>query len=154
MILQVRDCNTGVIYSAYSLANFTVGTYVSGGYISTEQQACFEILGYGYPTVDVLDVKLDKFFFNTCPDCLLALDGTKVVELEPCCGGPNIIVDTIEPFALGANNIYSLQLDFSTNGCYVLVGFNAGIPTATVNTIYDDYSGTDCTDCLLKYPCE
>jgi hypothetical protein len=156
MILQVRDCNTGVIYSAYSSTNFTVGTYVSGNYISTEQQACFEILGYGYPTVDILDVYLNKFgvAFSTCPDCLLALEGTKVVELQPCCGGPNIIVDTIEPFTLGANNIYSLQLDFSTNGCYVLVGFSLGSPTATVNTIYGSYTGTDCTDCLLSYPCE
>jgi hypothetical protein len=154
ILYQVRDCNTNIVYTAISLSLLTVGSYYPGIYES-EQQSCFEVLGYGYPETNPLEIFIKSLETNlaTCEECQITIEGNKVVELQPCCGGPNIIASTTLGFGFGPNKVYALGFTTEINGCYLLVGFSTGTPTETVNGIFQVFNTSDCAECLLKYPC-
>jgi hypothetical protein len=74
-LYQVRDCNTDIIYTARVVNGLlTVGSYYAGT-VSPEFGdkffSCFEVLGYGYPAVDPLEVSIlpGAFGFATCGEC-------------------------------------------------------------------------------------
>jgi hypothetical protein len=71
---QVRDCNTDIIYTALSFNNLlTIGLYYLGDNFSTGQKSCFEVLGYGYPESDPLEISISSLAvgFSTCEQCNL-----------------------------------------------------------------------------------
>jgi hypothetical protein len=78
LLYQVRDCNTDIIYTAAVINTLlTVGSYYSGKVIpkvGLPFESCFEVLGYGYPTVDPLEVSIlqGAFEFVTCLECQTA----------------------------------------------------------------------------------
>lgn len=157
LLYQVRDCNTEVIYTALVInASLIVGSYYNGLNNNIEEQSCFEVLGYGYPETDPLEIFISALAvgFSTCEECQITLPGVKVVELQPCCGGENIIANTLLGFPFGPNSVYALQNGMSAiNACYLLVGLSTGTPTTSVNSIASGSNTSDCTVCLQKHPC-
>jgi len=157
-LYQVRDCNTNIIYTTRVVNELlTVGLYYGGIIMGMmNQESCFEVLGYGYPETNPLDVVMFGGLqgFSTCEECQITLPGVKVVELQPCCGGPNIIASTTLGFPFGPNSVYALETDMSAiNACYLLVGLSTGTPTTSVNLIASGSNTSDCTVCLQKHPC-
>jgi hypothetical protein len=74
-LYQVRDCQTLLIYTAIALNTLNVGSFYQGVYISSvsDIKSCFEVLGYGYPQTDFLDVGIDfnSTEYTTCEECTL-----------------------------------------------------------------------------------
>tara|TARA_R110000868_G_scaffold116273_1_gene309765 strand:+ start:930 stop:2678 length:1749 start_codon:yes stop_codon:yes gene_type:complete len=75
LLYQVRDCNTDIIYTS-SVVNglLVVGSYYTGTVmppLGLSYKSCFEILGYGYPTIDPLEVNIQATAtqFATCEEC-------------------------------------------------------------------------------------
>jgi hypothetical protein len=70
-LYQVRDCNTNIVYTAAASNLLTVGLYYPGIYES-DQQSCFEVLGYGYPQTNPLEIFIPGLLlgFSTCEECL------------------------------------------------------------------------------------
>lgn len=71
LLYQVRDCNTDVIYTASVINNLlTVGLYYTGSN-NIDEQSCFEVLGYGYPETNPLEIliSVSALGFPTCEDC-------------------------------------------------------------------------------------
>ncbi len=68
-LYQVRDCNTDIIYTASIInALLIVGSYYNGT-IVPDTISCFEVLGYGYPTIDLLEVFIESLEYTTCQEC-------------------------------------------------------------------------------------
>jgi hypothetical protein len=72
-LYQVRDCDTLLVYTAIAYNTLNVGSFYQGGYISSvsDIKSCFEVLGYGYPQTDLLDVSIDVIptEYSTCEEC-------------------------------------------------------------------------------------
>ncbi len=160
-VWEVRDCADNTVYRAYSINNIlTIGSYYTAIFKDSGEYSCFEVLGYGYPQSINEIVEIDSDYgFAQCEECALALPGLKTVELQPCCGGPNVIATTAASvvFQFGSNNVYSLTTyDFITtiNQCYILLGFSTATPTTEVININKPFNTSDPAKCLDNYPCE
>lgn len=70
-LYKVRDCNTNSIYTAaIKNALLNVGSFYPGASTGTFPFAsCFEVLGYGYPTIDPLEIVLGVNESFTCEEC-------------------------------------------------------------------------------------
>jgi hypothetical protein len=162
LLYQVRDCDTNIIYTAQVInASLIVGSYYfgqldTGG--SEYEFSCFEVLGYGYPTVNPLSAYLIQDEYLSCEECTLKRPGTKTLEIQPCCGGDSIIVTYNGPWTAGIGGVAALKLfDISGNNigiaCYTLIGLSSGPVISTdYYTLSNNYS--DCIDCLNSYPCD
>ena len=154
LLWEVRDCATNLVYTVGSSASpvftVTIGSFYVGA-IGTGQQKCFEVLGYGYPASGIIGELYVSIEFGDCEECAIALPGIKVVELQPCCGGPNVIIETNVGFSFGIGAAYVFALNGIDKQCYTLVGYSLSSPSF-VNPPYD--SGHNlCISCVQKYPC-
>ena len=157
---KVKDCQTNDIYTAQAFGVLTVGSYYFGiwsdGMLGSE--SCYEVLGYGYPDTDPLMVNFGLINFEsaTCAECLLALNTSKNLELQPCCGGGTINVNYQGGWYTGIGGTQSVNVfdEFDTllyTACFTLVGYS----TVPVDPGYAnlDNSYVYCIDCLTTYPC-
>ncbi len=151
---EVRDCATNIVYTVSSNSSPafmpTIGSFYNGNLL-TPTRVCFEVLGYGYPQLGTFGQLTSSPEFGSCEECSISLDGLKTVELQPCCGGPNIIVQTTVGFGLGIGAAYIFALNGIDKQCYTLIGYSLSSPSF-VNPPYSGVIPT-CTACIPKYPC-
>jgi hypothetical protein len=148
LLYQVRDCNTDSIYTAGVDGLLTVGSY----YISEFSfESCFEILGYGYPTVDPLEVFIGGLDteFATCEECNASQE-PRWVQLQRCCADDVITAQITGVFPVGQTQyIYLTNLinpTFSGDYCCTLLG--PGTPQPPLWTgVADGDIYEDCPDC-------
>jgi hypothetical protein len=156
-VWQVRNCADNTVYIAASINNvLTVGLFYTGYFESTEEQSCFEVLGYGYPNLDPNIVVINRGNgLVDCIECSLALPGLKTVELQPCCGGPNINATTAASvvFQFGSNSVYSLTTTDVVSQCYTLIGYSTAVPSTEVISINKPFDTSDPAECLANFPC-
>jgi hypothetical protein len=60
LLYQVRDCVEEVIYTAYASGILTIGSIYKGENFMASETACYEVLGYGYPEEDPLQVGITE----------------------------------------------------------------------------------------------
>ena len=157
---QVRDCDTDAIYTAQIINTLvTVGSFYYGQ-LNTGGLgvfSCFEVLGYGYPAVDPLSVFLSQTEYLSCPECSLNINDQKILELEPCCGEPNIIINFYGTWSNGIGSVQSLNI-YDNSGvyimtqCYTLIAISSGAPVNPVAWTIDARY-IDCVTCTNKHDC-
>lgn len=154
LLWEVRDCATDLVYTVSSNASpavtVTIGSFYVGS-IGFGEQKCFEVLGYGYPASGISGQLYVSIEFGDCEECTIALPGTKVVELQPCCGGPNVIIETTVGFSGGIGAAYIFSLNGIDKQCYTLVGYSVSSPSF-INPPNSGGAG-DCSICIQKYKC-
>jgi hypothetical protein len=81
-LYRVRDCDTLLVYTSGAYNTLNVGSFYLGDYMSTETQSCFEVLGYGYPQIDLLDVVIDfnPIEYATCEECSTPEEAERAIE--------------------------------------------------------------------------
>ena len=139
-LYQVRDCNTDTIYTARVVnALLTVGSYYSGTVLpefGLSFVSCFEILGYGYPAVDPLEVFIESLDeYATCEECNGPVF-TGYLLLTICCTDQTIVVEASGPIItegiVGSFPLYnSVQPELNGTFCCT-VGVYTIPPTPTV----------------------
>lgn len=158
MIYQVKDCQTDITYDVFLNFDLTIGAIypLSIDNFGTRIESCFEVLGYAYPTYPNEYIKgdaRDKVFLE-CIDCLLNNKVLKKLEVTPCCGGPNEIIEGTITWSSGIGSVQAVMTSASPGGpfiwnCYTLVGLSTGTPT-----LYTDGSiggADDCPNCIAAY---
>lgn len=107
----------------------------------TDTRICFEVIGYAtpVPNTEYPSIFLDNFdSYTDCTDCLIKSDTTRTVELAPCCGGPNIIVNLTGSWLGGIGTVQGVTIsnlsgEFVTNECFTLIGLSSLPYTYTGN---------------------
>lgn len=158
-LYEVRAC--GALESTIVAIDGTVtigGIYIL--YNNIIEDTCYEIIGFGYPTFNILYPLLNTIDgpFLICEECdLMNRNTTKTLEFSQCCGGPNIIVEYTGAWTVGFGGIAMVPLGIISEGpytptCVTLVGFSTATPTLynQPNTIAN-YS--DCVSCTDEYGC-
>ena len=153
---EVRDCATDLVYTVTSNSSPafmpTIGSFYNGN-LGTPTRVCFEVLGYGYPQLGTSGSLFSFPEFGSCEECNITLPGNKVVEIQLCCGGPTIIATTILGFPAGTNGVYASTIN-GVIQCYTIIGISTGTPgPIIIDLFFINGGGTDCTACLIKYPC-
>jgi hypothetical protein len=156
---EVRNCNTNEISIFKMQDNLTIGLY----YRNHLDGDCYEVLGYGYPAFNESPVAFNAETkwpdFTTCEECIIGTPAQKVVELQPCCGGPNIIAQINGPWINGIGTVQMVTLQpaigpiFTTNFCYTLIGLSTDTP-AHLGGTFSGLEYSDCPACTDQYPCE
>ena len=156
---EVRNCNTDEISIFKMQPNLTIGLF----YINQLDKTCYEVLGYGYPAFNESPVAFNPEMqwpeFTTCEECIIGTPAQKVVELQPCCGGPNIIAQINGPWINGIGTVQMVSLQpaigpiFAISSCYTLIGLSTDAPTYLGGT-NSGWAYADCTACTTQYPCE
>jgi hypothetical protein len=152
-IWEVRDCATDIVYvvsSASSGGLATIGSFYNGSIVGLPR-LCLEVLGYGYPALGIAGQLSLSPELGSCEECSITLDGIKTVELQPCCGGPNIIVQTTVGFSLGIGAAYVFALNGIDKRCYTLIGYSLSSPSFVNPPYFGGY--IDCTNCIQRYSC-
>ena len=74
LLYQVRDCVEEVIYTAYASGILTIGSIYKGENFMAAAPACYEVLGYGYPEENPLQVSIIEgdLPYASCEACLLS----------------------------------------------------------------------------------
>lgn len=158
---NIKDCQTDIVYNNVvlktegpfppSIGSFYVGIISSESF--EDINSCFEVLSLGYPTYPLLIKGYLQNEYELCLDCLLQGKVLKKLEVTPCCGGPNEILETTIPWLNGIGSVQGVATSTVPGGpfalgCYTLVGLSLGTPTLYTDTFYDSFSG--CENCLTK----
>jgi hypothetical protein len=155
-IWEVRDCATNLVYTVSSNSSPafmpTIGSFYNGFLVATPTRVCFEVLGYGYPQSGTFGQLIPSPEFGSCEECSISLNGLKTIEIQLCCGGPTIIATTILGFPYGTNGVYASTIN-GVIQCYTIIGISTGTPGPIIIDLFLNDGGTDCTACLIKYPC-
>jgi hypothetical protein len=159
LLYQVRDCVEGVIYTAYASGILTIGSIYKGQNFMASEPACYEVLGYGYPEENPLQVGITEgnLPYVTCEECNTPAEPT-FREVLFCDTGEDIVV-YITGSAPGPGTIVQMDLVNNFNpalsGLYCVTMGGLAMPqpptwTWTVPSIMPAY--LDCLACLLTSP--
>lgn len=156
---EVRNCETDVISIFKMQPNLTIGQF----YINQLDKVCYEVLGYGYPAFNESPVAFNPETqwpdFYTCDECTIGTPAYKVVELQPCCGEPNVNVGLYGPWVNGIGTTQAVVTHDNMTGaytgtfCYTLVGLSTAPVSVIAWNTSSSYAFPDCPTCTQKYSC-
>lgn len=116
LLWEVRDCATNLVYTVGSSTSpvftVTIGSFYSGFLFTGGfgQKACFEVLGYGYPSSGISGEIFVSPEYGDCEECVLANTVMKRVRLTDCCSANSFVMDTDMSFVYGTGGTYAIQL--------------------------------------------
>jgi hypothetical protein len=159
LLYQVRDCVKGVIYTAYASDILTIGSIYKGQNYMAFEPECYEVLGYGYPQINLIQVSITEvnLSYPSCEACNTPEEPTfREVTL---CDTSETIVVYITGNAPAVDTIVQMDLVNNFNpalsGIYCVTMGALAMPespiwTWTVPSVMEAY--LDCLECLLTSP--